>query len=594
MADYIGRDRALDGLLSHVNTSQWYLEEGILSVVEDSFGYLGIERGQLDTLRKFVSDALSKLEFGFYLSEVTWQEDGYYIHQGLTLDEQEIVIGIVRDVFEMIAEHLIGDSMLRLGMGKPNMKRWHNKLLRQIPDFFEIRSKRENPDKHIRHVSDLQAYRFALAIEKKVADISIPIVQPEDLRKRHTYIIGLSGLGKTTLLWNMALHDLKNGDGFGFIAPDNDIFEEKILPHVPDDRMNDVIYVNPGDPLCNISLNPFHLGPDDSLDLKADEVFTVFNRVLGAGTTPRLKQILKQSIYALLELPDGTLKDMRRLLDRDDPSFRYHVLGQIKRKTTIQFFSEDYPNYPKTAHEPLSYQLGDFTGVDLVANTLCRIGNVLDFRKAMDSGKIVLCNLTDGKLGPGNAAIFGSLIIAYCQLAAMSREDIPERTRKVWYLYVDEFQKYTGLQNVSFDEILSRARKYAMPLVLAHQNAHQIGDLIKQVFGTASSIISFGTSADDAAVLTRQGLADKPSTFTGLKKGETLCKLGTSAFSMKAPFPPRGGLPWRAEKIIRESQRKDGGRKVRRNSKPDSSAQQEKPKEKPASPHVEVDPDELL
>lgn len=608
MSYYTGKEKALEGLISYVDSCQWYLERGIMSVVKDSFGYLGIDREQLNTLGSFVSTALSSLDFGFSIydpSNDSDEEDDYhesadetktyYISGGYSYEDQQTVIGIVKDAFEMIEKHLIGDSMLRLGRGKPNMKRWHDSLVSNIPDFFELRSKRENPEKYITYEPQLKAYKFASAIEKDVARIPVLIVQPENLRKHHTYIIGLSGKGKTTLIWDMIVQDMKMGAGLGLIAPDTDIFERKILPHVPDNRMDDVIYINPSDPKSKVSLNPFFLGPNDNLDVKANEIFTVFQRVLGAGTTPRLSQMLKHCIYALLELPDGTLRDLKNLLDRDKPKFRYQVLGRITKASTIEYFSDIYPSFEKTAHIPVLYQLADLTDIDLVANTLCRISNPLNFRRAMDQGKIILCNMSDGGLGAGNARVLGSLILAYCQLATMSREDTPEDERRTWYLYVDEFQKYTGDSNVSFDEMLARSRKYAVPLILAHQNIHQIGPLIDQIFGTTSTLIGFRTSSKDAKSLRGEGLKDNPIPFTDLPRGQTYCKVDTAVFPLTAPLPLKGGLSWKAEKIIRQSQRQDGGRKVSDARGPESNAQTDKPLgQSSASPHVDVDPDEMI
>lgn len=386
------------------------------------------------------------------------------------------------------------------------------------------------------------------------------IVIPPKMRLKHTYIIGKSGSGKTTLIQNMVIQDMTIGSkekGLCVIAPDTDVFEEKILPFVPDERMDDVIYFNPSDPNCSLSINPLHVNESEDVTRKADEVYTALKRLFGSSTA-RMNEILRQTVRALVEIPGTTLFDVDDLLDRENPHFRNRVISQLKNPRNQKFWREKYESYPKDAAQPIMTRLAQFTEVERVANVVCKNENVLNFRQIMDEGKILLVNLTDGLLGSENAEILGQLVNANIQLAAMSRADIPEKKRKPFYFYVDEFQKYTG-SSVSFDEILTRARKYGLALIFAHQQTDQIPDkLLNQIFGNCSTLIGFHVSNRDARKLMAEGIGvtgdeeKKPGTeiFSKLRVGKCHGKIGQENFTIQTPRPPEGGNPGRVADVI--------------------------------------------
>jgi len=330
------------------------------------------------------------------------------------------------------------------------------------------------------------------------------VVQTQPNRDRHTYIIGKSGSGKTTLMLNMIYQDLKAGNGLGVIAPEQEMLTEQILPYIPQDRLDDVIYFNPADE-NPVPFNPLNLEPGEDPHNRAGEVMTSFQRVIGAESTPRITQILYQCFYALITTPNTTLLDIRKLLNRDNSDFRQQIISQLEDEEAIEFWRDDYPQYPKEAHVPILYRVSPFTRDKRVRNTLCQTGQSFNFRQAMDAGKIVLFNLSDGILGEPTSQLFGQLIVSQIQQAAISRADTPGHPFRRFYLYIDEFQTFTNAASDSYEKILSRARKYKLALILAHQQTGQIPDgLLRDIFGNVSTMVSFTVSHRDATRLSKE------------------------------------------------------------------------------------------
>ena len=394
------------------------------------------------------------------------------------------------------------------------------------------------------------------------------VYQTQELRDRHTYVIGKSGSGKTTLLLNMIYQDLKAGNGIGVIAPEQEMITEQILPFIPEDRLDDVIYFNPADP-HPVSFNPLYLAEGEDIDLKVDEVFTIFKRIVGDDSGHRMNEILMQSLSALTELPDTTLLDIPRLLDRENPHYRQQVSSQLENSYCANFWREVYPQYPKDAHLPIINRLGRFIGHKKIRNTLCQTGPSLNFRKVMDEGKIVLFNLSDGILGPQNSQLLGQMIVSQFQLAVASRANIPEQQRRRFYLYIDEFQTFTSTATDSYEQILSRARKYRLALILAHQQTGQIPtDLLRDIIGNVSTMVSFTVSHADATKFSKEFLTEQydykerklfleptpPAEFIGLKVGQAYCRMAGEAFKIKT-FPiTEKGSPEMAERVIARQQ----------------------------------------
>ncbi len=189
------------------------------------------------------------------------------------------------------------------------------------------------------------------------AQIDVKLTQ--DFRDRHVYVIGKSGSGKTNLLRNLILQDLEAGSGLAVIAPEQEMLTEEILPYIPDDRIEDVIYFNPADTECPVSFNPLHLDEGEDIDIKVDENLTIFQRVLG-DTGSRMEEILRQALYTLVDRPASTLLDIERLLDPINPEFRKGIIRNCRYPEQAHFWQDVYPTFPKDAHLPITNRLGRF------------------------------------------------------------------------------------------------------------------------------------------------------------------------------------------------------------------------------------------
>lgn len=377
-----------------------------------------------------------------------------------------------------------------------------------------------------------------LEVWQEVVENQFPVFLPVRHRDRHTYVVGKSGSGKTTLLTWLASQDIDDDRGVAFLTPEAETIKEDLLPHIPSWRHEDVIYFNPADERCRFSFNPLYRDPDEDIDRKVEAVFTSLTRLMESGSA-RINQILRQAIYALVELPETTLLDIPRLLDRDDPHYRKQVIAQLEDEQTKQFWKTTYEELPANAHIPILTRLSKFIRPRRVRNVLCRPQQGLDFREIMDSGKILLCNLSDGLLGEDVSQLLGGLIMSELQLAAVGRADVPPEQRRRFYVYLDEFHSFTSHANVSYEKLLSRARKYRLPLTLAHQQTGQLStDLVREVFGNVSTLVSFLVSRRDANRISRECIRDDlperqtvdPDDLVTLDVGHAFAKVGTHAF----------------------------------------------------------------
>ena len=389
----------------------------------------------------------------------------------------------------------------------------------------------------------------------------------QHFRDRHVYVVGKSGSGKTNLLRTLILQDLEMGNGVGVIAPEQEMITEELLPYVPDWRLDDVIYFNPADAEAPVSFNPLHMDEGEDIDLRVDENMTIFKRAIGEASGPRMDEILRQTFYALLEREGTTLLDVERLLDRENPTFRNEIIRESQDETTVHFWRDVYSQMPKDAHLPISTRISRLTRPRAIRNLLCNPAGSLHFRQAMDSGKVLLFNLSDGILGEATSQLLGQLIVSKFQSAVMSRADVAPDRRRPFYLYIDEFQTFTGGAATSYEKILSRARKYRLSLILAHQQTGQIPQpLLKEIFGNVSTLISFVVSRTDAQRLSGELLAEldgeitslPPEEILRLKTGEAWCKIGQNTVFMKTYLAPQESDYRRAELVIERSRQQYG------------------------------------
>lgn len=324
-----------------------------------------------------------------------------------------------------------------------------------------------------------------------------------DDRRRHMYVIGKTGMGKTNLLENLAVQDIRNGHGVCFIDPHGDT-AEKLIKAIPTNRINDVIYFNPADQDFPIAFNVMEKVDPEYRHLVASGLVGVFKKIWADSWGPRLEYILRNAILALLEYPGSTLLGVTRILV--DKKYRDRVVERVSDPVVKQFWVDEFSKWNDRVLQevisPIQNKVGQFLSSSLIRNIVGQTTSSFDVRKAMDEKKILIMNLSKGRIGEDNSALLGAMMITKIQLAAMGRVDIEEHTRKDFYLFVDEFQNFA---TESFANILSEARKYRLNLILANQYILQIDEKVRDaIFGNAGTIISFRVGATDAEFLEKE------------------------------------------------------------------------------------------
>lgn len=322
-------------------------------------------------------------------------------------------------------------------------------------------------------------------------------------RRRHMYVIGKTGTGKSTLLANMAINDLRNNEGLCFIDPHGDAIDI-LLDYIPSSRINDVVYFNPADGERTVKINLFEGDNVEHRELIASGIVSIFQKLYSYSWGPRLEHFLRNALLTLLQMENARLSDIIELFT--DKKFRQNVLSQLHDPVLKSFWLGEFePLQDRLKNEavaPILNKVGQFVSSPLVRNVVNADKSSFSIERIMDEGKILLVNLSQGMLGEDNATLLGAMLITKIQLAAMARVHIPEEKRRDFYLYVDEFQNFaTG----SFNKILSEARKYRLDLILANQYIAQIPeDVQKAIFGNCGSMISFVMGSEDAQVFSRE------------------------------------------------------------------------------------------
>src|SRR3989344_1119082 len=323
-------------------------------------------------------------------------------------------------------------------------------------------------------------------------------------RPQHLYTIGKTGMGKSTLLVNMAIQDIQNGEGLAFIDPHGNS-SEQLLDFIPEDRVKDVLYFAPFDMENPISFNIMEdIGPDKR-HLVVSGLMSTFKKIWGPDTwSARMEYILQNTLQALLEYPGSTLLGVNKMLS--DKEYRKRVVDNIKDPATRSFWVDEFAKYTDRfaaeAVPAIQNKVGQFTSNPLIRNVIGQEKSTFDLRQIIDEGKILIVNLSKGLVGEGNASLLGSMLITKIYLAALSRADATQGSLQKlpnFYTYVDEFQSFA---NESFADILSEARKYKLNLTMAHQYIEQMSEEVRAaVFGNVGTMISFRVGAFDAEVL---------------------------------------------------------------------------------------------
>ena len=338
-----------------------------------------------------------------------------------------------------------------------------------------------------------------------------PVYLTEDDRRRHIYIIGQTGVGKSTLMTNMATDDIKNGKGVAIIDPHGDLIE-KILGAIPKERVDDVIVFDPSDIRRSLGMNmlEYNFNKPEEKTFIVNEMFNILDKLYDMKTVggPMFEQYTKNAILLLMEdaiNEPATLMNIPRVFT--DVDFRNEKLSRIKNPVVIDFWEKEAAK--ATGEHSLANmapyitsKFNNFIANDYVRPIISQAKSAFDFRKVMDEGKILLVNLSKGKIGDINANLLGMIITGKILMAALSRVDMPEDQRRDFNLYIDEFQNFT---TDSISTILSEARKYRLNLIMAHQFIAQLTEKIRDaVFGNVGSIISFRVGATDAEFLVKQ------------------------------------------------------------------------------------------
>lgn len=323
-------------------------------------------------------------------------------------------------------------------------------------------------------------------------------------RRRHLYIVGKTGSGKSKLLELLLISDIQNGHGCCLLDPHGDLADE-LLKYVPKNRVKDMVYVDPSDKDFPIGFNPLESVIDYETRQHLSTFFiSIFKKLFAAGWNQRMEHLIRYITLALLETPDSNVLGIPRMLA--DTTFRQRVIMQIKDPVVKGFWTNEFSasaeQYSREAVVPILNKVGQFISNPVVRNMIGQKKNALDFGKFMNEGKIVLLNISKGKLGDDNTALLGAMFITKIQQAALARANIPEDQRRDFYFYVDEFQNFA---TEAFSSILSEARKYHLNLTIAHQYIAQLPEDVKATaFGNVGSLIVFPVGGDDAAYLAKE------------------------------------------------------------------------------------------
>lgn len=322
-------------------------------------------------------------------------------------------------------------------------------------------------------------------------------------RTKHVYVIGKTGMGKSTLLENMAIQDIKNGNGLAFIDPHGQT-AETLLDYIPESRKDDVLYFAPFDTDNPVAFNVMEdVGPDRR-HLVVSGLMSVFKKIWVDAWSARMEYILSNTLMALLEYPDATLLGVNRMLS--DKEYRKKVVENVKDPSVRSFWVDEFAKYNERymqeAGDAIKNKIGQFTSNPLIRNIVGQPKSSFDIREMMDQKKIIIMNLSKGLVGESNANLLGSMLTTRIYLAAMSRADMGQeemRNAPNFYFYVDEFQSFA---NATFANILSEARKYKLNLTIAHQYIEQMEEEVRNaVFGNVGTTIAFRVGPFDAEIL---------------------------------------------------------------------------------------------
>jgi hypothetical protein len=387
-------------------------------------------------------------------------------------------------------------------------------------------------------------------------------------RSRHFYLLGKTGVGKTTVFKNMIISDILAGDGVCYVDPHGQDVED-ILEYIPEERLDDVVYFNPSDVENPVGFNLLQLNDPTQRDLVADGVVEVFKKQFGDSWGPRLQYIMQNAVATCLEAQGVSLLAVLRILI--DKNYRKFILKHVEDPILKKFWEEEFASMASNSRlmteaiAPIQNKVGRFISTAVIRNIIGQIKSTIDLRDIMDNKKIFLVNLAQGKIGEENCALLGGMLITRLQSTAMERVDIPFEERRDFFLYVDEFQNFA---TESFAKILSEARKFKLNLTMTNQYIEQLPLNVRNaIFGNVGTLGSFVVSQSDASILANE--------FAPIFSAEDLVSLESHSMYMKLCIDGMTSKPFSAksldvrfdkmgcrEEIIRRSREKFGMPKV--------------------------------
>ena len=384
-----------------------------------------------------------------------------------------------------------------------------------------------------------------------------PIALAREERERHVWVIGKSGSGKSTTLFNLAMADILCGEGVALIDPHGDLATD-ILDAIPRSRINDVCYLDAGETEYPVGFNPAAGIAPERRALAAAGIVSAFKHIWRDSWGPRLEHFLFHGVAALISREHATLIDLARLYT--DNRFRERILTHVSDPETRRFWEEEFPSYTKSllseAISPILNKVGQIAASPNLRLILGQVAPRFDMAYAMNSRRIVIANLSKGTIGEQAANLLGSLLVSHLQLVAMERGSLPAQERIPFYASIDEFQTFSS---DAFASLLSEARKFALHFALANQYCDQLSSAVRSaVIGNAGTLIVFRVGSSDAELLAPEfrpidpgALSDQEPFSAWLRRG-----IGQNRIFIEDKlYPPRG-----TGEAIREQSRQRFGR----------------------------------
>ncbi len=390
-----------------------------------------------------------------------------------------------------------------------------------VPHIVHVLARRSDPPQDLPKVGEKDVSGFGLT---NYHNNFVPFGIRRSDRRRHLYVVGKSGSGKSKMLELLINEDLKNGEGLAVLDPHGDLVDA-IMRFIPEHRIKDVVLLNPADVDFPIAFNPLEK-IDDAYKMQLTVGFIdIFKKLFGGNWTYRLEHVLRYTTLALLDSPNTTVLSILKMLT--DKNYRQKIVSRIQDSVVKSFWVSEFAawseKFDAEAITPLLNKVGQFVATNMIRNMIGQPKTLFDIRDIMDNKKILLMKVSKGLLGEENSSLIGSMIITKLYQAAMSRADMAEDKRTDFYFYVDEFQNFA---TDTFTEILSEARKYRLNLTIAHQYMGQLSPTVrKTVFGNVGSMVSFRVGAEDAAILAEE--------YNPVFKERDIINLGVREFYVK-------------------------------------------------------------